>query len=276
MRSDVLRLLCAFATGVAAEVVSPVCFVGYLMDVYCIDRGTLLDNNALTSLEHPAEHTIHCLVDPPQCASSDYEVLEDPAAGATHCRAYRLDAAGKGMALALARASGQRSAGCTTCTGEGTATKGFRATFFGEVAGTGSPPTLVTSRVAPADVGCNGSATVPSSTNCASDRLRPFIRAHGSLMLTSWGLCLPAGAGLAALGRHRDPAWFKLHRSLCAAPRLEPSRTTAPRPPLGPHTLSLSRPPTHLSLYTPPHTAYSAYKPRPNLVRAGPAPTQKG
>ena len=38
-----------------------VCVVGYVMDTFCIERGTLLDNPALKTLERPDAHSVHCL-----------------------------------------------------------------------------------------------------------------------------------------------------------------------------------------------------------------------
>eukprot|EP00961_Rhodomonas_salina_P248517 3358693-Rhodomonas_salina.2 len=58
-----------------------VCMTGYIMDTYCVDRGTLLDNPSLKTLERPGEHSIHCLVDVSVCRGSGFEVLADPPAG---------------------------------------------------------------------------------------------------------------------------------------------------------------------------------------------------
>jgi len=32
---------------------------GYIMDYFCIDRGTLLDNPSVRTLEGPGEHSVH-------------------------------------------------------------------------------------------------------------------------------------------------------------------------------------------------------------------------
>ncbi len=47
------------------------------MDVYCIERGTLLDNPSVKtlSLDGPIKHSVHCLVDVGRCNSSPFEVL---------------------------------------------------------------------------------------------------------------------------------------------------------------------------------------------------------
>mmetsp|Transcript_3720 Transcript_3720/g.8024 ORF Transcript_3720/g.8024 Transcript_3720/m.8024 type:complete len:138 (+) Transcript_3720:222-635(+) len=39
-----------------------ICFNGYVMDYYCIGRGTLLDAPSRNTLEYPDRHSIHCLV----------------------------------------------------------------------------------------------------------------------------------------------------------------------------------------------------------------------
>ena len=46
-------------------------------DFFCINRGELLDPNGLPTLGAigPPSHTVHCLVDVPQCIASDFEIL---------------------------------------------------------------------------------------------------------------------------------------------------------------------------------------------------------
>ena len=44
-----------------------VCFEGYVMDRYCINRGTLLDNAQVKTLLNPEKHSLHCLVDVGVC-----------------------------------------------------------------------------------------------------------------------------------------------------------------------------------------------------------------
>lgn len=68
--------------GVSGEVVNvtvgdSVCVGGYVMDNYCIDLGTLLDNSAVRTLspEGPVEHSVHCLVDVGSCRNSPWDVL---------------------------------------------------------------------------------------------------------------------------------------------------------------------------------------------------------
>jgi len=116
------------------------------------------------------------------------------------------------MMLAVLRPMG-RAGSCTTCTGtEGDEVRGPRATVYGIVGDTGSPPTISVTAVRPASELCNTTVYEPTTRSCASGQLLPLFRAHGSLMLTSWGVLLPLGVMIALTGRHRDPLWFHLHR----------------------------------------------------------------
>ncbi|CAB9496618.1 Eukaryotic cytochrome b561 [Seminavis robusta] len=96
---------------------------GYIMDQFCIDRGTFVDTG-LPSLANADKHTVHCLVDPPQCVGSPWEVLIDPVAeGGNWTRGFTLDPDSKQILVDLAKQVGE----CTFCTGEGTLKEGFRA-----------------------------------------------------------------------------------------------------------------------------------------------------
>lgn len=193
-----------------------VCFEGYVMDSYCIERGRLLDNPSVETLERPDLHSVHCLVDVAQCYQSGFEMLQDPPANSTsgtHCRAFKLDDAGNTMMLQLARSSG--AAGyCSTCTGgAGSISRGFRAVVHG-VMGSGSPPTLAVTQVLPSSVGC---PTQMEFTNvvCSAGGYTEWYLAHGSLMIISWGLLLPVGVLTARLTKHRpDALWFRGHRAV--------------------------------------------------------------
>ena len=55
------------ACSLARAAGQSVCFEGYVMDSYCIDRGTLLDAPKLQTLQNADKHTIHCLVDVGSC-----------------------------------------------------------------------------------------------------------------------------------------------------------------------------------------------------------------
>ena len=109
----VLRIL---ALAPAALSSNNVCFHGYVMDTYCIELGTLLDNPSKATLLYPQDHSLHCLVDVGVCRSSRFNMLAaDPAAGANanlHCAAYNLGAGGT--------ARGRPPAGASDCNSGGT------------------------------------------------------------------------------------------------------------------------------------------------------------
>ena len=201
-----------------------VCVVGYVMDTFCIERGTLLDNPALKTLERPDAHSVHCLVDVPRCYESGFEVLvlpAEPVGDKTYCRAVKLDSNGNAAALKLARDMGKVGSGCTTCTGtKGTLERGFRATVRGTVdlSEASAVRTIVTSSILPESVGCgNVNITDPCSLSpdsSSSSATSWGVVAHGSLMVTSWGLLLPMGVLIAHFLRHRDPTWFVIHRGI--------------------------------------------------------------
>lgn len=185
------------AAARALTSLASVCFTGYVMDTFCLDRGTMLDNSKLRSLEYPDRHSVHCLVDVAVCRESGFEVLKDPdQEGGLYCRQFKLDGPGNDAALALARKEGSRSAGCTTCEGTGTLERGFRATVWGEL-DEENPKVLRTVSVLSASVGCPADHTNPPlpPVNCGADGglLDEQIK-HGSLMIASWGFLLPAGS----------------------------------------------------------------------------------
>ena len=207
---------------IASSSAQTVCATGFVMDTFCIQRGTLLDNPSVPSLETgqgPQLHSYHCLLDVPQCTNSGYELLEEvPLAGSTtHCRILRFDSAGNEMLLAFGRARGRpqaRGTTCTTCTGtEADEERGLQATVYGTISDAGTnPPTFAVTSIRPASEACNGTVYVPTTRNCGAGGLLSLFRAHGALMLCSWGFLLPLGVTIALAGRHRDPLWFKVHR----------------------------------------------------------------
>src|SRR3569832_2019332 len=90
------------------------CVVGYVMDRYCVDRGTLFDNPTVVTLQEPQVHSVHCLIDVPNCLASPYEILTDPPSGSDmFVRAWTLSSSAKEAVLAVARAEGV----CGTCSG---------------------------------------------------------------------------------------------------------------------------------------------------------------
>lgn len=127
------------------------------MDVFCINRGTLLDSPSVATLENPAAHSVHCLVDVGACYQSGFEILTAPPAGSsTHTRFARLDAAANAAVITLARSTGA----CSTCAGgygSGGLRQGFQATVVGVLDTSTSPPTFNTGSggVYPASMACS-------------------------------------------------------------------------------------------------------------------------
>merc|ERR1719201_2967700 len=123
--------------GLAFVACKNVCFEGYVMDRFCINRGTLLDNAKVKTLLNPEKHSVHCLVDVEVCRNSGFEILAPLAQktqDAAYCSAYRIGegASGFDKTLDLARETGSQLA-CSTCKGFGFLDKGFRALFVGTV-----------------------------------------------------------------------------------------------------------------------------------------------
>lgn len=208
-----LLLIALWSCGYAQTV----CFDGYVMDKYCIDRGTLLDNNAVKTLEGPDRHSVHCLVDVPICYRSGFEILQDPLPGATtHCRAFQLDQRGNNLVIQIARAIGI----CGTCGNNGTQRYGFRATIIGTVtapATQSDPATIAVTSLVPSTPGaCLNYGPPPNlNTMCSAATLDTFYLVHGSLMLVGWGFLLPMGVITARLLRHRAHGlWFRIHRGV--------------------------------------------------------------
>jgi len=188
---------------------SEVCIVGYVMDNYCINLGTLLDNPSVKTLEGPDVHSVHCLVDVEQCFKSGFEVLADPeiTGESKYCRAYELDGKGNDMVITLARNIGS----CSTCNSSGTLKQGFRATIKGIASGRN----LQVTEVLPASVGCPNGITLPADGVDCSSGQQTAIFVHGFCMLLSWGFLLPVGVLSAKCLRHRpDGFWFKIHRPM--------------------------------------------------------------
>ena len=228
----------AAATGATAG--DEICAEGFVMDFFCINRGTLFDNPSVVTLLDPQLHSVHCLVDVPPCLASEYEVLyalppESVTPAANHARGWRLDAASKDAVIALARGVGRRAAspGCSTCTeaeGGTLLDRGFHAGMVANVVtpSDGVNPALISiTRVEPSSpdapfCGVDGAggtslpAAVPTAMIVGSgSNFELASRIHGALMLVGWGIMLPSGVLVARLFKHRpDGWWFKVHRIL--------------------------------------------------------------
>mmetsp|Transcript_10875 Transcript_10875/g.17939 ORF Transcript_10875/g.17939 Transcript_10875/m.17939 type:complete len:632 (-) Transcript_10875:77-1972(-) len=116
-----------------------VCMTGFIMDTFCINRGTLLDNRDVTTLQNPELHSYHCLLDLGVCINSGYQVLgsKDPMSG-LYCPGLRID--DTDAVLMAGRAHGTpletdpNFFQCDTCTGpDKNPTAGYRATIIGTV-----------------------------------------------------------------------------------------------------------------------------------------------
>eukprot|EP00978_Attheya_sp_CCMP212_P008406 scaffold19798_cov51-Attheya_sp.AAC.5 len=83
----------------ALEIGDNVCIEGYIMDLFCINRGTLLlENSSVTTLRNPERHSVHCialprLVDVGSCRRSGYELLllDLQEQGGLYARLFRFD-----------------------------------------------------------------------------------------------------------------------------------------------------------------------------------------
>eukprot|EP00419_Tripos_fusus_P012797 CAMPEP_0172668790 /NCGR_PEP_ID=MMETSP1074-20121228/9275_1 /TAXON_ID=2916 /ORGANISM="Ceratium fusus, Strain PA161109" /LENGTH=355 /DNA_ID=CAMNT_0013485477 /DNA_START=70 /DNA_END=1137 /DNA_ORIENTATION=+ len=212
MLLTIILVFCAADEAQSAPVRA--CYTGYVMDKFCINRGTLLDNPSIVTLEEPDKHTVHCLVDVSACFNSGYEILAPGSIGGTpYTRAFELDSPGNANVIALARETGD----CSTCTGNGMLKAGFSATVVGTYDSEELLPRpikverLERSSIKCADLGVEVANVTGELRN--DDKLYQLTLAHGSLMITSWGFILPMGVAVAKFLRHRDPLWFKIHRA---------------------------------------------------------------
>ena len=190
MATRLLLLLAAITSWGGANAAREVCVEGFVMDKFCIDRGTLLDNPTVKTLENPEKHSVHCLVDISVCYESGFNILlPNPSGSPAYANAVRLDGVGNQKVLEVARANGV----CSTCRSGGTITKGLRGTFFGTITqeATDSKPAMLAVKnmtVSPKTLdpnsmsdGCPGGADKPNSTLSteAASGATPTI-AHGN------------------------------------------------------------------------------------------------
>ena len=81
-----------------------VVYTGFIVDNFCIQRckgksdGSSCALDGTNTYTAPAEHSIHCLVDPPPCVASGYSVVEKSAEGFYEPK-YTLNDSGNTMAL---------------------------------------------------------------------------------------------------------------------------------------------------------------------------------
>ena len=204
------------------------CIEGFAMDLFCINRGTLLDAPSVVTLQNPEKHSVHCLVDIDRCVNSGYNILvpnpkfgqgSEPKFG----YALSLNQPGNDLVVKFARENGK----CSTCAESGNITAGLRFTYIGKVIPQGDDVAKfqvknisLSPRIANSssnDDGCpNGIKRVNISNlviKTESGSLQDPSIAHGSLMIISWGFLLPTGVVSAHFLKHRPNAlWFKAHR----------------------------------------------------------------
>jgi len=231
----ILTFLSLLPMAVALEVGDTICTEGFVMDFFCINRGTLLDRSDIVSLEGPEEHSLHCLLDVNSCinARSPYEVLVDPPEGEIiHARGWRMTESSKEKMIEMGRSVGI----CSTCTGAGNLLKGFRAVFTATILNLNvedrfMPPSIEIVRLKNSNsLGENPCKTEFNMTDVldtmnstqkeslfssqVDNSLRVMHLAHGSMMLIGWGFLLPAGTIIARFFKHRpNGLWFKIHRA---------------------------------------------------------------
>jgi len=252
--SLLVALSCLLGRSEALQAGDTVCVEGYVMDFFCINRGTLLDNPSVRTLEGPGEHSVHCLVDVNSCVTSPFEILLDPKEGELlYKRGWQLDEASKQRAIALAQSVGS----CSKCepgnTRDNSHVKGFRMALTATILSLNEddaslPPTIEaidimdTTAFVPEENGgdsacsfffemedildvsaedsSSGGGSILESIavggdSAAGSSLRTTHFIHASLMMVSWGFLLPSGTLLAKFYKHRpDGLWFKLHRGI--------------------------------------------------------------
>jgi hypothetical protein len=221
------------------QVDDEICAEGFIMDSFCINRGTLLDKPKIVSLEGPDQHSLHCLVDVASCYTSPFEMLIEPYLEdqqVVHSRGWRLDDSGRDKIIQLGRQIGHADS-CSTCTGD-ELHEGFRAAFKAKVLSLNLEDDLLIPEIQiigePAfsvNLGDNVCSKNFGMTNVlnllneteknllfttrtdASFRRKRLV--HGSMMLIGWGILLPYGVFFARFFKHRpEGLWFKIHRVL--------------------------------------------------------------
>lgn len=160
------------------------------MDNFCIERGTLLDNPSVRTLENPEKHSMHCLLDVPSCVLSRYALLAEPATpGGLYSVKYQLGAEGTKMA----QDEGEKQRGLGKLSG-------LKMTFTGVDDGTDTLKCLSQTGKVEASTSDGGSKDIKS----------PRV-AHGALMIIAWLFMVPLGIGIARFFKHLGHRWYLLH-----------------------------------------------------------------
>jgi hypothetical protein len=173
-------------------------FSGYLTDIYCWELPGRVAIDGAEMLKRPDRHTVHCMVDIPECINSGYGVLDKPEGASEYTLKYKLDAAGNAMALNLLRASSKRRSYIVSVKGVFSGDSVEVREIFEYVEDTGAVEKDMEARMP--DVG----ASAPG-----------VIVAHFVLMLVACA-ALSLGVALAANGKTAaaDGAWLVAHRRL--------------------------------------------------------------
>lgn len=210
-----------------------ICYDGFIMDRFCIDRTTLLDNPTTRTLSNPERHSVHCLVDVGSCRNSGFEMLSlERLSNGLHGRAYRIASEDDDKIIQFARSNSQPGY-CSTCNGPSDGvTNGFKAVIHGTVksVATSSVPAVISiDDIFETGTTCNsnGSTNSTGTGNSTGNMIEPvfifesdsnlnsLILTHARMMIIGWGTLLPLGVIIANLGRHRpNGLWFKIHRPL--------------------------------------------------------------
>jgi hypothetical protein len=143
-------LLLAFSlAGLASslEVGDGICTQGFVMDKFCIKRGTFLDEPDVTALENPDMHTYHCMFDPDVCRDG-YVILAPPGEGETnYTEAYGFDEASNTKIITDGRALGAKEGDdvdCPSCTGtDSSVTRGMYVGIKATVTDASTDPPVV-------------------------------------------------------------------------------------------------------------------------------------
>ena len=191
-------------TKTPLKVGDKICTVGYIMDSFCIDRGTLFDNKGVATLgpDGPIKHSVHCLIDVPSCIASPWEILndasEDPNSsmveGVAFGRSFRVE--NNDMLVEYAKTVGVCNNGCT-----GALERGLKAMVVGEIVnlgGSNTPAMIKVMQVSDDIVGCADLGDdirndFQINMVMMGGSLNTVFLLHGSLMLIAWGFLLPAG-----------------------------------------------------------------------------------
>lgn len=144
-----------------------ICVTGYVMDFFCIQRGTLFDNRRVETLSPngPSSHSVHCLIEVPSCVKSPFEILVPLEDGSGNFgRAWRIEDNIDVVTHV------KKVGSCSTCDNkyQGEISNGYRATFKAEVLDLGSgstPPLIKVTSVQDYEVGCD---TNPTTSPTAS------------------------------------------------------------------------------------------------------------